>query len=155
MLTIAPFDPKYLPDFVRLNREWIEKHFRLEPMDLHQLEHPQEAILDPGGEILFLLENGAVVGTIALVPHGPGCYEIAKMAVDPAMRGRGLGDRLIEGAEAKAREMGAKRLILLSNTVLTPAISLYQKHGYRTVHLGSHPDYARSNIEMEKSLDLT
>ena len=152
MAKLLSYDPRFLPDFVALNRQWIEQHFRLEPMDLKQLEDPRALILDPGGEILFLREENRTVGTVALIPHGPGCFELAKMAVDVTARGLGYGDALMEGAIARARARGARKLTLLSNTILAPAIRLYEKHGFRTVHLGPHADYDRANIEME--LDL-
>jgi GNAT superfamily N-acetyltransferase len=146
------FDQKYLPAFVEFNREWIEKHFVLEPMDLAQLEAPQKSILEPGGEIFFVLEDGAPVATCAMVPHGEKCYELAKMAVSVEARGRGYGDVMMKAAIEWARNKGARKVTLLSNTVLAPAISLYAKHGFKTVHLGKHPDYDRCNIEM--SIDL-
>ncbi len=148
-LEINQFQKKYLPDFVTLNRQWIEEYFTLEPADLKQLEDPIGSILEPGGEILFLIEGNLVRGTVALVPHGEDCFEVAKMAVDPAVRGRGFGDILMKAAIDWARERGVQRLMLLSNTSLVPAISLYKKHGFRVVHLGPHPDYRRSDIEME------
>jgi N-acetylglutamate synthase-like GNAT family acetyltransferase len=152
MTSIKGFDPKYLPDFISLNRQWIEKYFVLEPMDLMQLENPYETILNPGGEILFLLQDDQVVGTVALIPHGPGCYEIAKMAVLPTTRGKGYGDILMKAAKSWATSKSARKLMLLSNTILNPAISLYQKHGFKTLRQGEHPDYKRCNIEMELQL---
>lgn len=152
MISIIGFDPKYLPHFVSLNRQWIEQYFELEPNDIAQLENPYQSILNPGGEILFLLDEGVVFGTVALIPHGPDCYEIAKMAVSPSARGKGYGDALMKAAQDWARKKGAKKLMLLSNTVLNPAISLYQKHGFRVAHLGDHPDYKRCNIEMMMDL---
>ena len=153
MLTKAiPYDPKYLPDFIRLNRQWIEHHFKLEPMDLAQLELPEQNIIAPGGEVFFILEGGRVVATCAMVPHGPGCYELAKMAVDPDDRGKGYGDLLMTTALQWAKNKNIERVILLSNTVLSPAITLYKKHGFITTRLGPSPDYERCNIEMEYKL---
>jgi GNAT superfamily N-acetyltransferase len=149
---VVPFAEKYLPAFVRLNREWIEKHFCLEGTDLSQLESPYESILKPGGEIFFLLEGDEAVGTCAMVPHGPGEYELAKMAVAPSSRGKGYGDVLMRTCIAWAKEKGAKSITLLSNTELEPAIALYLKHGFQVVSLGTHADYARCNIVMERAL---
>jgi GNAT superfamily N-acetyltransferase len=148
---LVDYRPEYLPAYVALNREWIERYFRLEPMDLAQLENPGETILRSGGAIFFVLEDGLPVGTCAMVKHGD-AFELAKMAVAPAARGRGYGGLLLEHACAWAKEQGAARVTLLSNTVLEPAIQLYRKHGFRTVREGPHPDYERCNIEMEKSL---
>jgi GNAT superfamily N-acetyltransferase len=151
-IQVITFDPRYITDFVSLNREWIERYFQIEAMDLAQLENPVESILKDGGEIFFILMNKAVVGTCAMIPHGPGCYELAKMAVDPTARGKKFGDLLMITALDWAKSRQATKVILLSNTVLKPAISLYEKHGFKTVHLGNHPDYERCNIVMEQEL---
>ena len=151
--SVVPFDPRFLPAFVALNKDWIQHYFVIEQMDLLQLEHAQEEILAKGGEILFVLVGDDVVATCAMIPHGPGCYELAKMAVDRRHRGNGYGDILMDEAIRWAKNKNAKRIILLSNTILTPAITLYKKHGFKTVHLGDHPDYERCNIEMELSLE--
>jgi putative acetyltransferase len=145
---ITKFDAKYIRTYVELNREWIEKHFRIEPMDIAQLEDPYGNILNHGGEIFFVLEDGKPVGTCAMVPHGVGCYELAKMAVAPATRGKGYGDLLMAATIAWAKEKGAKRVMILSNTSLGPAITLYKKHGFQVIHLGQRPDYDRADIEL-------
>lgn len=150
---ICGFDVKFLPTFVALNREWIEKHFVVESMDIAQLENPFDNILNPGGEIFFVLQNEIPVGTCAMVPHGPEAYELAKMAVSPSVRGLGYGDLLMQHSMDWARAHGAKKIIILSNTVLEPAIRLYKKHGFRIKHLGDHPDYVRCNIEMEMDIN--
>ena len=146
------FREDLVPAYVELNREWIERHFAIEEMDLKQLQDPKGNILSHGGEIFFVLENGEAVATCAMVPHGPGCYELAKMAVSPHKRGRGYGDLLMARAIQWAKANGANKVMLLSNTILTPAIALYHKHGFITTHLGPHPDYQRCNIEMELAL---
>lgn len=84
------------PHFEKLNLEWIERHFRVEGRDREVLGNPRREIVDRGGEVFFLLDGNVVLGTCAMIPHAEGAYELSKMAVDPASRGRGLGDRLIE-----------------------------------------------------------
>jgi GNAT superfamily N-acetyltransferase len=152
MTLVIPYDPRFRAVFVSLNRQWIERYFRLEKNDLEQLERLESAILAPGGEIFFVVEAGRAVGTCAVVPHGERSYEIAKMAVADEAKGRGHGDRLMEACIAWAAGKGARELTILSNTVLEPAIRLYRKHGFETVRLGSHPDYERCNIEMRLAL---
>lgn len=148
----AIYKPEYHQAFVNLNTDWIQHYFRLESMDLLQLNQAKESILDLGGEIFFILNEDQPIATCALVPHGKDSYELAKMAVSPNYKGQGLGDLLMEMAIAWARQKGATEITLLSNTILEPAISLYKKHGFQTVHLGPHPDYERCNIEMKLSL---
>ncbi len=149
---ILTYQPQYRSAFVALNRAWIEKYFRVEKSDLQQLEQPEDFILGPGGEIFFVVENGKAVGTCAMVPHGEENFEIAKMAVEDLARGRGYGDMLMRACIEWARERSVPEITILSNTVLEPAIRLYQKHGFATVNLGPHPDYERCNIEMRLKL---
>ncbi|MGE3262015.1 MAG: GNAT family N-acetyltransferase [Bacteriovoracia bacterium] len=144
-------NPSFNPAFKRLNLAWIEQYFRVEKKDLEQVNNPEEC-LRGGGEIFFVVVEGEAVGTCAMYKTGPRQFELAKMAVDPNYRGLGYGDLLMEKAEAWAKEKGANEILILSNTVLEPAISLYRKHGYTVTHLGPHPDYERCNIEMRKTL---
>lgn len=147
-ISIVTFDRKYLPDFIALNREWIEKHFCMETMDLKQLEDAESVIIDKGGEIFFVLKGQEVVGTCAMVPHGND-FELAKMAVSPKARGNGIGDMLMLTAIDWAKKKGLPKITLLSNTVLEPAITLYKKHGFKEVPINDHCGYSRCNIEME------
>lgn len=152
-IRVEPFRDDLGPHFEKLNLEWIERHFRVEARDREVLGDPRGEIVDRGGEVFFVLDGDDVLGTVAMIPHGERVYELSKMAVDPASRGRGLGNRLMDAAIAWARGRGARRIFLESNTILVPAIELYRKHGFRTTRLGPSSEYERSNIEM--TLDLT
>lgn len=140
-----------------LNLAWIERHFAVEDRDRRELDDPEGQILAHGGHILMAEEfvpddddnpgGGRVLGTCALLAEPDGNYELAKMAVDAAARGRGVGRALGEAAVALARACGARRVDLLSNTVLGPAIGLYRALGFVEVPLPA-TDYARANIKM-------
>lgn len=148
---VVTFDPRYVNAFIELNLQWIKTYFEVEPTDVTQLEDPYGMILNPGGEIFFVLENGKAVGTCAMVPHGENGFELAKMAVDPKFQGKGYGDLLMEAAFQWSKQKGLQKITLLSNTILEPAIRLYRKYGF--IETGSaHPDYKRCNIQMELSL---
>lgn len=151
-ITITGYHPRYRADFEALNRAWIERHFRVEAADRKMFDDPEGTIVNRGGAIFFLLVDGWVRGTCALVPAGEGVYELAKMAVAPEARGRGHGARLMKAALDWARNHDARSIFLLSNTVLAPALRLYERFGFRTVRRGPHPDYDRADIEM--ALDL-
>ena len=146
---VITYDPKYKQAFIDLNTEWIKKYFVIEPMDIEQLENADTAIMAKGGEIFFITEEEKALGTCAMIPMEDNGYELAKMAVAPETRGRGFGDVLMRTCVEWAKSKGADYVMLHSNTVLTPAITLYKKHGFETVYLGPHPDYDRSNIEMK------
>jgi putative acetyltransferase len=139
--------------FEQLNRDWIESYFVLEDADREIFADPAHRILDQGGQIFFVVEKGEALGTCAVLRHSSAECEIAKMAVAPAARGRGLGDVLMAAAIEYAREIGATRIIIVSNRVLGPALQLYRKHGFLEVPLGSDERYERANIRMERQLD--
>lgn len=150
-MDVCVFEPKYRSAFKELNLEWIQKYFRVEKKDIEQVENP-ESCLAEGGQIFFVVEKGVALGTCAMYFVSPGVFELAKMAVAPNAQGRGYGDLLMKAAEEWARGEKAKEIIILSNTVLEPAISLYKKHGFETIKLGPHPDYERCDIVMRKLL---
>lgn len=147
---VVTYDERFKQAFRSLNLEWIQKYFEVESKDLQQVDNP-EICLQEGGQIFFVVRNGEeAVGTCAVYDLGSGVFEIAKMAVDTRWRGHGLGSRLMVTAEDWIRKNGGLEIIILSNTILNPAIELYKKHGFETIKLGSHPDYKRCNIVMKK-----
>lgn len=152
-VTIVPYREEFRAAFEQLNRQWIEAHFNLEPADREILGDPQRQILDRGGQIFFVVEQGQVQGTCAVIRHGANDCEIAKMAVAPDARGRGFGDLLMEACIAFARQISSRRIVILSNTVLEPAIRLYRKHGFVQVPLAADPRYRRANIRLELGLE--
>lgn len=141
----------HLAEFVRLNELWISEHFSIEQADRDLAANPGK-IMDNGGFVFSLSQDGQVVGVCALFKESDERFQLARMAVDPALRGQGYGRALIEHAIAQATLQGAKSLYLLSNTVLAPAISLYERFGFKATSRGQHPVYARCNIVMERAL---
>jgi putative acetyltransferase len=149
---VVSYREEFQPAFEQLNREWIETYFQLEDADREVLGDPRAKILETGGQVFFVLEQGQVVGTCAVLRHNAEDYEIAKMAVAPAARGRGLGDLLMDVAVAFAKEAGARRVVIVSNTLLEPAIRLYLKHGFIRVPMAADGRYRRANIRLERNL---
>lgn len=152
MAEVATYRPEWREAFERLNREWIETWFVLEEADLDTFRDPEHKILAAGGQIFFVVEDGRVYGTCAVLRHSADVHEIAKMAVAPSARGRGYGDLLMEAAIAYSRGAGARRMVIVSNTRLAPAIRLYQKHGFVRVPLSDGGRYARADIQLEREL---
>ncbi|MEO0872793.1 MAG: GNAT family N-acetyltransferase [Pseudomonadota bacterium] len=150
-MNIRPFRDADQPAFRALNLAWIEKHFTIEPSDLHQLDKPRETILSHGGAILVADASGEVVGSIGVVPHGSADrLEIVKMAVADAHRGRGIGRALLSAALDHARKQGAKQLWLESNTRLEAATHLYRAAGFVELPRADYEDtpYSRCNLQM-------
>lgn len=147
---IVDYSPEYLMAFKRLNIMWINSHWSLEPHDLEVLSSPEDSILSKGGCILVALVDSVPMGVVALCRMESDGYdfELAKLAVDPCARGMGLGTAICRAAIERAKSLGAKKLFLESNTLLTPAINLYHKLGFRELK-EYHPAYERGDIQME------
>lgn len=149
-IEIVEYKPEYHSDFKQLNEEWIIRYFKIEEADTKVLNNPESYILDKGGKILVAIENNIVLGVCALLKKNDSKYdyELAKMAVSPLARGKGIGLLLANAIIKEAKVLGAKNIYLESNTVLKPAISLYTKLGFAKV-MGNKTPYERSNIQME------
>jgi N-acetylglutamate synthase-like GNAT family acetyltransferase len=149
------FQPGDEAAFQHLNEAWIERYFTIEERDREILENPSRFILGPGGEILFGTIDGVIVACCALVPMEEGCFEVSKMTVAEEYRSHGIGRELLEAVIQKAKEMGASRLYLETNSKLTNAIRLYRSVGFVDVPPErSHPSpYARANVRMEMMLN--
>ena len=152
MPEVVTYRPEWRDAFERLNREWIETWFALEDADRETFRDPAAKILAPGGQIFFVMDGTAPLGTCAVLRHDAEVHEIAKMAVAPAARGRGYGDLLMDAAIAFSRTAGARTVVIVSNTRLGPAIRLYEKHGFVRVPLEADGRYARADIKLERVL---
>ncbi|MBZ4374789.1 GNAT family N-acetyltransferase [Corallococcus sp. AS-1-6] len=153
---VVPYRPELREHFARLNRQWIEKDFRVEGSDESSFADPHGMFVAPGGEVFFALVDGQVLGTCALRREDADTFELCKMAVAPEARGRDLGDALMRAALATARERGAKRMYLVTNSALGPALGLYRKHGFVTTRSGPEVSrdtgYSRADVEMAVEL---
>lgn len=130
-LSLREYNPSLAGEFHDINREWIEDMFAMEEADRDILEHPQERIIDAGGDILFVEAAGfGIVGTCALLKTGPGAFELTKMGVRESARGLKAGEFLLAGMIERARQLGAEKLYLLTNRTCAPAIHLYEKLGF-------------------------
>jgi ribosomal protein S18 acetylase RimI-like enzyme len=146
---IQPYRAELAPDFERLNVEWLERYFEVEPIDRRVLGDPQRHIMDAGGDILFAALDGDVVGTCALLHHGDGRYELTKMAVTESAQGRGVGRRLLDAVLARFEALSGKCLFLESHSSLVTAVGLYERAGFAHRPRPYVSKYARADVYME------
>lgn len=151
-IVIITYSDKYRENFEQLNLEWIQQFFTLEDADKQVFAHPKEKIINPGGEIFFVLEDGQAKGTCAVLKNSDTSYELAKMAVTPSAQGKGFGDLLMKAAIGFAQSKGASELILSTNTKLQSALKLYEKYGFEPLPVISDNRYKRVDIMMRLSL---
>ena len=101
----------------------------------------------PAGLLLVATLHGGPAGCGALILDGTRPAKIRRMWVSPAVRGLGLGRRILAGLEAHAAGAGASTVRLETNRALTEAISLYRSAGYREVPAFSDEHYAHHWFE--------
>lgn len=86
---------------------------------------------DQGGALWAAERDGRLIGMIGTRPlKEDGAWEICRMYVDAGARGAGLAADLLRTAEAHARDAGAERMVLWTDTRFTRAHGFYEKHGY-------------------------
>lgn len=126
-VVVRDYTPLDHADFCRLNKAWISEHWTIEQRDIEEMQQFAEGV--EGGFILLATINGKVVGTIALIPTDmPGYdYELAKFTVDIAMRGRGIGRKLIAMAVARCDAENKGRIYIITNKLCRAAIYLYEQ----------------------------
>jgi putative acetyltransferase len=98
--------------------------------DLKDLITPGASRKNDG--ILWVTEDGGgrVCACTSVDFPEAGIAEIHRVYVRPDQRGKGLGSSLVRAVERHAREQGATRIVLWSDTRFTDAHRLYKKLGY-------------------------
>jgi ribosomal protein S18 acetylase RimI-like enzyme len=110
-----------------------------------------EELTLPAGLVLVATLHGEPVGCGALKFHDNAPTEIKRMWVSPAVRGLGLGRRLLAALEARAAARGIPVVRLETNRALDEAVGLYRSAGYREVPAFNDEPYAHHWFE--KTLD--
>jgi GNAT superfamily N-acetyltransferase len=95
------------------------------------------------GECWVATLGGRVVGTITYYPAGtsdgtpwycePGVASIGQYAVEPSLQGRGIGRLLMDHAERRAREDGAREIACDTSERARALIDTYTRRGSRFI----------------------
>jgi putative acetyltransferase len=82
------------------------------------------------GGAFWVVMDGALLGTCGVFPVGNDVFELRKMYLAAAARGRGVGTQLLDVAVAFARAHNGRRLVLDTVEGMTRAIAFYEAHGF-------------------------
>lgn len=97
------------------------------PLDVAQLDGLRA---NPDLTQFAAVVDEVVVGHIELVSTGAESARVARVLIDPAHQGEGLGERLMRAVITEARERGIRTLALRVIPSNTRAIALYEKLGF-------------------------
>ena len=97
--------------------------------------------------------DGANVGSVFLVQardtvQAPidGVAQLRLLLVEPAARGLGLGERLVDECSRFARHAGYRKIVLWTNRELLAARAIYRKQGYALVKSEPHHSFGHDLV---------
>jgi len=96
----------------------------------------------PGGVLVVARHDGEAAGMAGVRLRDAVTGELKRVFVRGDLRGKGGGAVLLGAAEAAARALGARRLILDTRGDLVEARALYARHGYAETEAYNDDVYA-------------
>jgi DNA-binding MarR family transcriptional regulator/GNAT superfamily N-acetyltransferase len=151
MVTISPADPGR-PDARACLRAYFDelaRRFDTSFVPSLTIQVADAEMRPPAGLFLVAALHGEPVGCGALRFHRSEPAEIKRMWVSDAVRGLGLGRRLLAQLERDASAAGARAVRLETNRSLTEAIAMYRASGYREVAPFNTEPYAHYWFEKQ------
>ena len=147
-MELVQFEEKFRQAFIDFNTDWIVTNFgKLEPHDLETFDKIDEE-LRSGAMIFFAVENDIPLACCMSMPMEGDTWEICKLGSNRELPHKGAGSLVFKAAMEWAQEHGAKRLFILSNSRLKPALHIYEKHGFKELKLDDY-GYERGDIAFE------
>ena len=107
-----------------------------------------------GGGAWLVDVDGVVRGSLGLTDAGDGLGHVRWFALEPELRGRGLGRRLLDELLDVAHEQGMRRLELGTFSALTTAGRMYREAGFRVTSEHERTDWGPPVTFQFYELDL-
>lgn len=110
---------------------------------------------DPTNERCWIAEkDGQVIGSVFIVRQDEITAKLRLLYVDPCARGLGIGSRLVDECLRFARQVGYKKIVLWTNSVLVSARRIYDKAGFQLVEEEEHHSFGKDLVGQIFTRDL-
>jgi len=104
----------------------------------------------PAAQDVFVVERDGTLLGVLLLEAFPDFLMVENVAVDPAVKGGGLGKALMAFAETEARRRGLPELRLYTHAMMTENQAIYRHLGF--VEIGRREVDGRPRVYMAKDL---
>ena len=102
-------------------------------------------------EAIWIVElDGEHAGSIAITDEGDGVAMLRWVVLDPALRGHGLGRRLVAAAVEEARGLGYSGMVLMTFSDLRTAAHIYRSCGFELEWEDTAPRWGRAAITYQR-----
>ena len=110
---------------------------------------------NPAREKCWIAEReGERAGCVFLVEKSKTVAQLRLLLVDPAARGSGIGNRLVQECILYARSVGYSRMVLWTQSNLHAAHRIYRSHGFKLVKEEPHESFGAKLTGQYWELDL-
>jgi putative acetyltransferase len=145
----VPFEPQHAGGFVALVVDALREFgFERDPVLDQDLDDPVATY----AVLLLAIAGGEVAGSVALRDLGGDVYQLKRMYLRSALRGRGVGKRLLATALDWARTNDARVVTLDTAERMVAARRLYESVGFVRVPGGGPPRQGQERLLYELRL---
>lgn len=136
---IRPLEEEDNPALAHMLRASVEEHGAPKVGTFYDDPHTDRMYqtFNRKGAAYWVVEyNGALVGGGGFYPTAglpKGYAELSKFHFSPAIRGKGIGKRLLQLLEQRALKAGYTHLYLVSYPHFGKAVAMYEKYGYKHI----------------------
>jgi DNA-binding MarR family transcriptional regulator/GNAT superfamily N-acetyltransferase len=102
---------------------------------------------DPKKERCWIAEKeGEIVGSVFLVKRSKYIGQLRMLYVEPSARGMGIGGRLVSECIRFGKQVGYKKILLWTNSILYSARKIYEAQGFKMIHTESEHSFGHDMI---------
>jgi N-acetylglutamate synthase-like GNAT family acetyltransferase len=99
-----------------------------------ELKQLPEVFSEEKRSAFWVVESaGEIVGCFGIESHDADDTELRRMYLDKGYRGAGIAQRMIDHAQAEARALGFRKMILSTAEIQRSAVGFYRKSGFRQI----------------------